>query len=120
RVRPTGRAGARRSGRPARRRPRPPYPWRGPSGWSSLQLLPDLAVALRGPDARPVDPGQLVPQPLHVEGETVLEDRPPAVARRERAVGGVERLLQRATRRVHLAHGLLHHAQEVTGLRDRR
>src|SRR6266508_1739378 len=50
---------------------------------SALQRFPNLAVALRGPDARPVDPVQLVPQPLHVERQAVLEDRPAPVGRRE-------------------------------------
>src|SRR5690348_17764537 len=39
---------------------------------SALQFGPDLAVALRGPDPRPLDPGQLVPQPGDVERHAVL------------------------------------------------
>ena len=68
---PSGPAAARQSARPARsrrrRRDRP----------SVLQRVPHLAVALGGPDRRPLDAVELVPEPLHVEGQAVLEDRPP-------------------------------------------
>src|SRR5690242_15797629 len=55
--------------------PTGPLPSTATSGiGSALQFGPDLAVALRGPDPRPLDPGQLVPQPGDVERHAVLED----------------------------------------------
>ena len=49
------------------------------------------AVALRRPDDRALDAVELVPEPLHVEGQAVLEDRPAAELRGERLVGGRRR-----------------------------
>ena len=94
---------------------------RGPNPCQfTLQLVPDLAVPLRGPDARPVDAVQLVPQALHVERQAVLEDRPAAVLRCQRVVGGLERLPAGCRRRAWTAPTLsAHHQQEVAGLLDR-
>src|SRR5688572_29153818 len=61
---------------------------------SALHGRPDLAVPFGGPDPRPVDAVQLVPQPLHVERQAVFEDRPAAERRRQRPVHGAERLLR--------------------------
>src|SRR5580704_15159953 len=41
---------------------------------SPLQLFPHLAVALRGPDHRMVDPARLVKGPRDVEGQAMLVD----------------------------------------------
>src|SRR5262249_45349428 len=38
-----------------------------------LQRVPDLAVTLHGPDPRPLDALQFVPEPLHVERQAVFE-----------------------------------------------
>ena len=61
----------------ARRRPGP-----SDSAWYLraqplvLEGSPDFAVTLGGPDVRPVDAVELVPQPLDIERQRVLEDRP--------------------------------------------
>src|SRR4051794_36366050 len=85
---------------------------------SALQLVPDLAVPLRRPDHRALDAVELVPQPLHVERQAVLEDRPRAVLRCEGLVGGGEGVLERAAGAVRLADRVLHGEQEVPGLLD--
>src|SRR4051812_47889343 len=86
---------------------------------SVLQLGPDRAVALRGPDDRPLDAGQLVPQPGHVERQAVLEDRPAAEGRRERGVRRGERVLERAAPFVHRAGLAQHRVEEGPALPDR-
>src|SRR5689334_22396921 len=80
------------------RRHRPPR-----HALSALQLGPDLAVALGGPDPRPLDPGQFVPQPGGVERHAVLEDRPAPVPLHQRRVRALERLLERAATLAHRA-----------------
>src|SRR5690606_2984659 len=114
-ARPSGRAAGRWSARPGPRRGRVPGSRRG----SRLQLGPDLLVAFRGPDDRALDPGQLVPQPGHVERQAVLEDRPVPVVVHERGVRGLERLLERAAAAVDRPDLADHHVQEVAGLLDR-
>src|SRR5689334_4129472 len=86
---------------------------------SALQLVPDGAVALRRPDHRALDAAELVPQPRDVEGQAVLEDRPGAVLRGQRLVGGGEGVLERAAGAVRLPDRALHGEQEVAGLLDR-
>src|SRR4051812_13945892 len=86
---------------------------------SALQLVPDLPVPLGGPDHRALDPVQLVPDALHVEGQAVLEDRPVAVLGGQRLVGRGEGVLQRAAGAVRVADGALHGEQEVAGLLHR-
>src|SRR3954454_23359861 len=90
---------------------------RAPVG-SVLQLVPHGAVALGGPDDGALGAGELVPDARDVEGQTVLEDRPPAVLGGQRLVGGLERLLEGAAGAVHVADGALHGEQEVAGLLD--
>src|SRR5687768_2667266 len=75
-------------------RPTAPAPM---TATSVLEGVPDLAVALRGPDARVVDAVQLVPGALHVEGHGVLEDREAGVAWGELRVDLLEGLLERAS-----------------------
>ena len=67
----------------------------------SCSCVPDLAVALGRPDHRPLDAGQLVPQPRHVERQAVLEDRPAPVLLGAGRRGGVERVLEGAAARLH-------------------
>src|SRR5918997_1834436 len=86
---------------------------------SALHLAPALPVALRRPDHRALDAVELVPQPLDVEGQAVLEDRPPAVLRGQGLVGGGEGVLEGAPGAVGLADGAVHGEQEVAGLLDR-
>src|SRR3569833_1782986 len=86
---------------------------------SALQLVPLGAVALGGPVDGALGAGELVPDAGDVEGQAVREDRPRAVLRGQRLVGGVEGLLERAAGAVHLADGALHGEQEVAGLLDR-
>src|SRR5262249_41341762 len=83
-----------------------------------LQRVPDLAVALCGPDAWPLDAVQLVPQPLHVERQAVLEDRPVAVRRGQRPVRRLERLPQPAAAGVHRTDLSAQRAEEPAGLPD--
>src|SRR4051794_19663113 len=85
---------------------------------SALQLVPHGAVALGGPDDGALGAGELVPQPGDVEGQAVLEDRPPAVLRGQCGVGGLEGLLEGAAGAMHVADGALHGEQEVAGLLD--
>src|SRR4051812_21756740 len=85
---------------------------------SALQLVPDGAVALRRPDDRSLDAVELVPEPLDVEGQAVLEDRPGAVLRGQRGVGGGERVLEGAAGTVGVPDGAVHREEEVPGLLD--
>ena len=50
---------------------------------------------------RPLDAGQLVPEPGDVERQAVLEDRPAPVLLVQGGVGGLERVLQRAAALLH-------------------
>src|SRR3954451_23417974 len=85
---------------------------------SALQLVPDLAVALGGPDRRALDAVDLVPDALDVEGQAVLEDRPLAVLGGQCLVGGLEGVLEGAPGAVGVPDRALHGEQEVAGLLD--
>src|SRR5436305_1863758 len=87
---------------------------------SGLEEVPDLAVALGGPNVGPVGAGQLVPQPRDVKGQAVLEDRPVPELRRQSRVGRLERLLQRATTLLDGPDVLDHGGEKATRLLDRR
>src|SRR4029078_7765227 len=86
---------------------------------SVLEGVPDFPVALRGPDARAVDPVELVPGALHVERHAVLEDREAGIARCELRMDRCERVLQRATGVTHLPRPAERRAQEGTRVLDR-
>src|SRR5688572_9518943 len=103
--------------RPASVRPTAPAPM---TATSVLEGVPDLAVALRGPDARVVDAVQLIPGALHVEGHGVLEDREAGVASGELRVDLLEGLLERASGILRLARTVERRAEEVARVVDGR